>query len=67
MDAQRPVPRLWIRSAEVSGGGGRRKENGKWEHNKFYVKKMKNKNLSAEFLQVHVNFHDFRLSFFKVL
>ena len=22
MDARRPVPRLWIRSAEVRGGGG---------------------------------------------
>ena len=28
-DAQRPVPRLWIRSAEVRGGGT---SFGEWEH-----------------------------------
>ena len=28
-DAQRPVPRLWIRSAEVRGG----RSLGEWEHN----------------------------------
>ena len=38
-DAQHPVPRLWIRSAEVGGGGGRRGREreraslGEWEHN----------------------------------
>ena len=30
-DARRPVPRLWIRSAEVRGGGGT--SLGEWEHN----------------------------------
>ena len=33
-DARRPVPRLWIRSAEVGwrgGGGGKSLEE--WEHN----------------------------------
>ena len=37
MDAQRPVPRLWIRSAEVrgggGGGGGGGMSLGEWEHN----------------------------------
>ena len=30
-DARRPVPRLWIRSAEVWGVGGT--SLGEWEHN----------------------------------
>ena len=35
-DARRPVPRLWIRSAEVRGGGGGGRIGtslGEWEHN----------------------------------
>ena len=32
-DARRPVPRLWIRSAEGGGGGGRGTTLGEWEHN----------------------------------
>ena len=36
-DARRPVPRLWIRSAEVRGvcvgGGGGGGSLGEWEHN----------------------------------
>ena len=31
-DARRPVPWLWIRSAEVRGGGGVGTSLGKWEH-----------------------------------
>ena len=42
-DARRPVPRLWIRSAEVRGGGGEvgwgrgGTSLGEWEHNKYGV------------------------------
>ena len=33
-DARRPVPRLWIRSAEgVGAGGGWGTTLGEWEHN----------------------------------
>ena len=32
-DARRPVPRLWIRSAEVRGGGEGETSLGEWEHN----------------------------------
>ena len=33
-DARRPVPRLWIRSAEgVGAGGGGGTTLGEWEHN----------------------------------
>ena len=37
-DAWRPVPRLWIRSAEVrgGGGGGRGASLGEWEHNSIF-------------------------------
>ena len=31
-DERRPVPRLWIRSAEVRGEGGGT-SSGEWEHN----------------------------------
>ena len=32
-DARRPVPRLWIRSAKVGGGGVGVTSLGEWEHN----------------------------------
>ena len=37
-DAQRPVPRLWIRSAEVLWGGGGGTSLGEWEHNKSLIR-----------------------------
>ena len=38
-DARRPIPRLWIRSAEVRGGGGGGGTSlGEWEHNNNSLK-----------------------------
>ena len=51
-DARRPVPRLWIRFAEVSGGGGGGGSLGKWEHNNFIFQII----LIFDFFSFKINF-----------
>ena len=61
MDTRCPVPRLWIRSAEVQGGGGGGGGGtslGEWEHNnnlKIIICLRKSEFLLKEFMFVSLN------------